>query len=259
METNKDGLDVVKDTVAAQESETSTMEQPEQTMEQPMSENTDWQAEAKKFQSMHDRVQAENAKLAQLKPIGDLLEKRPDITQTIEQMIVDPNGGSKKQETTVDESEFNPWDAYYKPDSASYKFRRKKQEEVVSDAMAQVRNEFAEREQQAQQRQYLNQTVSDLRTKHKMSDIEISEFLDWSNQPKEAVGIGNLVKLFKDVKGNKAQTQNSIDAVKANQQSPQSAGVLQGQTPIEKSDTDSAFERVLGASGAGKLPLASVK
>ena len=60
--------------------------------------------------------------------------------------------------------------------------------------MAKVRNEFAEREQQAQQRQFLNQTVSDLRTKHKMSDNEISEFLDWSNQPKEAVGIGNLVK-----------------------------------------------------------------
>ena len=125
--------------------------------------------------------------------------------------------------------------------------------------MAQVRNEFAEREQQAQQRQFLNQTVSDLRTKHKMSDNEISEFLDWSNQPKEAVGIGNLVKLFKDVKGNRNQTQNSIDAVKANQQTPQSAGVLQGQTPIEKSDVDTAFERVLGASGAGKLPLASVK
>lgn len=259
METRNDGLDIVKGTVAAQEIETSTMEQPESNIEQPVSENTDWEAEAKKFQSMHDRVQAENTKLAQLKPIGNLLETRPDITQTIEKMIVDPDGGSKKQETTVDESEFNPWDAYFKPDSTSYKFRRKKEEEVVSDAVKQVRNEFDEREQQAQQRQYLNQTVNDLRTKHKMNDIEISEFLDWSNQPKEAVGIGNLVKLFKDVKGNRSQTQNSIDAVKANQQLPQSAGVLQGQTPIEKSDTDSAFERVLGASGVGKLPLASRK
>ena len=51
------------------------MEQPEQTMEQPISDNTDWQAEAKKFQSMHDRVQ-ENARLAQLKPIGGGFEKK---------------------------------------------------------------------------------------------------------------------------------------------------------------------------------------
>ena len=53
METKNDGLDVVKDTVAAQEPETSTMEQPEQTMEQPISDNTDWQAEAKKFHDVN--------------------------------------------------------------------------------------------------------------------------------------------------------------------------------------------------------------
>ena len=108
-----------------------------------------------------------------------------------------------------------------------------------------------------QQRQFLNTTVNELKTKYAMDNNQVANFLDWSNQPKEAVGLGNLVKLWRDVSGNVTNAQSSIDAVKANQQSPQSAGVLQGQAPQERSDADATFDRVLQASQHGRLPLVS--
>ena len=44
----------------------------------------DYEAEAKKFQSMYDRAQAENAKLQQGAQLLQLLEQRPDLVKTLE-------------------------------------------------------------------------------------------------------------------------------------------------------------------------------
>ena len=120
--------------------------------------------------------------------------------------------------------------------------------------MNQIRSEFAQREADTQQRQFLNATVNELRSKHSMSDNQVSQFLEWSAQPKEAVGLGNLVKLWKDVHGAPVRGQTSIDAVKAVQQIPQSAGVLQGQPAQVVTDDDKVFDRVLSASKQGRLP-----
>ena len=261
METMSDGSNLVNETVQAQNAlegepmatESDSMEQVAESMQEGIPAGPNWEGEAKKFQSMYDRASAENEKL---RPIGQLLESRPDIVNTVQDMIVNPDSGKQSSDAIVDENEFNPWDAYYKPDSPSYKFRQAKEQETVSGAMQEVRGEFARREAEMQQRQFLDTTVDALKSKYAMNNNEIADFLDWSNQPKEAVGLGNLVKLFRDVSGNVSNTQSSIDAVKANQQSPQSAGVLQGQPPQERSDEDAVFDRVLNASLAGRLPLA---
>ena len=213
----------------------------------------DWEGETKKFQSMYDRSQSEVDRLKKLEPIGDLLESRPDLVQVLQDKIANPNGGSE-QTAQLDENDFNPWDAYYKPDSPSYKHRVTKEQETVGSAVKQIRSEFAQREADTQQRQFLNATVNELRSKHSMSDNQVSQFLEWSAQPKEAVGLGNLVKLWKDVHGAPARGQTSIDAVKAVQQIPQSAGVLQGQPAQVVSDDDKVFDRVLSASRQGRLP-----
>ena len=262
METMSDGSNIVSETVEAQNAsmeqpmamESDSQDQVAMQNEGAIPQGTDWESEAKKFQSMHDKVAAENEKL---RPIGQLLESRPDIVDTVQEMIVNPDGGKQSNDPPVDENEFNPWDAYYKPDSPSYKLRQSREQETVSGAIQEVRNEFAAREAEMQQRQFLNTTVNELKTKYAMDNNQVADFLEWSNQPKEAVGLGNLVKLWKDVNGNVVNAQSSIDAVKANQQSPQSAGVLQGQAPQERSDVDATFDRVLQASQKGRLPLVS--
>jgi len=120
--------------------------------------------------------------------------------------------------------------------------------ETVGSAVKGIRNEFAQREAEAQQRQFLDTTVNELRSKHKMDDNQVAHFLEWSAQPKEAVGLGNLVRLWRDVNSAPVQGQTSIDAVKSVQKMPASAGVLQGQPVETVSDDNKVFDRVLSAS-----------
>jgi hypothetical protein len=242
-----------QDTSLEQESYQESAAQPAGVAEMVPELGPDWEGETKKFQSMYDRSQSEVDRLKKLEPIGDLLESRPDLVQVLQDKIANPNGASE-QTAQLDESDFNPWDAYYKPDSPSYKHRVTKEQETVGSAVNQIRSEFAQREADTQQRQFLNATVNELRSKHSMNDNQVSQFLEWSAQPKEAVGLGNLVKLWKDVHGAPARGQTSIDAVKAVQQIPQSAGVLQGQPAQVVSDDDKVFDRVLSASKQGRLP-----
>jgi len=42
--------------------------------------------------------------------------------------------------------------------------------------------------------------------------------------------------------------ENPLDAIRNNQNLPQSGGVLQGQSPSTKSESDSAWEAIVGAS-----------
>ena len=242
-----------QDTSLEQESYQESAAQQAGVAEMVPEQGPDWEGETKKFQSMYDRSQSEVGRLKKLEPIGDLLESRPDLVQVLQDKIANPNGASE-QTAQLDENDFNPWDAYYKPDSPSYKHRVAKEQETVGSAVNQIRSEFAQREADTQQRQFLNATVNELRSKHSMSDNQVSQFLEWSAQPKEAVGLGNLVKLWKDVHGAPVRGQTSIDAVKAVQQIPQSAGVLQGQPAQVVTDDDKVFDRVLSASRQGRLP-----
>ena len=85
-----------------------------------------WEKEAKKFQSMHDRVLSDKKHLEQYKPLINLLEQRPDLVETLRDNIVGKPGEDKQTEALqLNEDEFNPWDAYNKPGSPSYDFRVK--------------------------------------------------------------------------------------------------------------------------------------
>ena len=63
----------------------------------------------------------------------------------------------------------------------------------------------------------LNNTVNELKNNHRMEDAEIREFLEFATQPKEAVGLNNLVKLWRDASGqtSNVSAKNSLQAVKA--------------------------------------------
>ena len=118
---------------------------------------TDWENESRKFQSMYDKQKAEydslQGQVQQLEPLKQLqsvLESRPDVVQAIQERLEGKpvsNSGAQSSEETVDETSFDPWEAYYKPDSPSYKLRVEKEKalvnEAVSEQMAGIQSQVA--------------------------------------------------------------------------------------------------------------------
>jgi len=222
------------DTVQAESQQEGTLE----------GEAMDWQKEAKKFQSMYDKAVTEKKHLDQYKPLVNLLEQRPDLVETLRDSIVGNNGEEKKAETAqLKEDDFNPWDAYNKPGSASYEFRVKEEEARINNAV-----NSAMRGQE--QKQFVAQTVNKLENQFGMNKDEVQEFMQFAQQPKDNVPLDNLVKLFKMNKGDykepviqKPDTSNQA----------RTAGVLQGGSVPTKSEQDGMWDQILNAASSGRI------
>jgi len=233
--------------------EAPELAQPEQGYVEPQQEGTisvDYEAESKKFQSMYDRAQADNARLRQLEPLGQMLEQRPDIVQLIQNGIANPQGAQDSQ-TALSSDDFNPWEiAEEGTQTNDYVFS--KVDARISDR---VRSEMAKEKQQMQAEMAMNNTVSELRGTYKMSDNDIRDFLTFTTQPKEAVGLDNLVKLYKMQNGTSVENNDTMEAVSAARQAPRTAGVLQGQAPESpKSDQDKIWDTIMGSGSGTALP-----
>ena len=207
-------------------------------------EDMNWEKEAKKFQSMHDRVLADKKHLEQYKPLINLLEQRPDLVETLRDNIVGKPGEDKKTEALqLNEDEFNPWDAYNKPGSPSYDFR-------VRDEEARINNAVGNAIRGQEQKQFLNDTVSSLKSEYQMDEGEVQDFMNFARQPKERVPLENLVKLFKMNKGEyKEPTIKKPDTT--NQ--ARTAGVLQGGSVPTKSEQDRMWDSILSVAQRGSL------
>jgi len=222
------------DTVQAESQQEGTLE----------GEAMDWQKEAKKFQSMYDKAVTEKKHLDQYKPLVNLLEQRPDLVETLRDSIVGNTGEEKKTETAqLQDDEFNPWDAYNKPGSASYEFRVKEEEARINNAV-----NSAMRGQE--QKQFVAQTVNKLENQFGMNKDEVQEFMQFAQQPKDNVPLDNLVKLFKMNKGDykepviqKPDTSNQA----------RTAGVLQGGSVPTKSEQDGMWDQILNAASSGSI------
>ena len=101
---------------------------------QQQESETNWEDQAKYFQSEKDKLHAENQKLKQYEQVGQMLESRPDIVNTITGMI---QGGqpAQSQRVTLDKDEFDPWEAYNDPASKSYKFRQQELDDSINNAV----------------------------------------------------------------------------------------------------------------------------
>ena len=212
-------------------------EVPERAVESETS-HINWQGESKKWQSMYDRSQTRLDKLENA--MTNMLETQATTTGTD---TVTPNQSERIQ---ISEEEFNPWDAYYKPNSKSYQFRAEQEKSTVDAAVQghlQKMNESIT----------LNNTVNELKSNHKMQDAEVREFLDFVTQPKEAVGLDNLVKLWRDASGQTSNVgpQNSLQAVKAAKGAPRSPGSLAGKQPLPKKERDVAWEKIMNSGATG--------
>ena len=213
-------------------------EQVPETVVQSETSHIDWQGESKKWQSMYDRSQTRLDKLENA--MTNMLETQANTTGTD---TVTPNQSERIQ---ISEEEFNPWDAYYKPNSKSYQFRAEQEKSTVDAAVQghlQKMNESIT----------LNNTVNELKNNHRMEDAEIREFLEFVTQPKEAVGLNNLVKLWRDASGqtSNVSAQNSLQAVKAAKGAPRSPGSLAGKQPLPKKERDVAWEKIMNSGATG--------
>ena len=214
---------------------------------------SEWEIEARKFQSMYDKTQAENEKLRRLEPLGELLESRPDLVDVLQQNL---NGQPQQQQQQreaqhgLPAEDFNPWDAYYNPESPSFKFRMNQDVQMMNNV---VNNALGEQKRQMTEEITYNNTVNELRNTYKMSDGDINEFMGFVTQPKEQVGLSNLVKLYRDVnkKGNAPET---AEAVKAAQNQPRTAGVLQGGAPSSpKSEENKMWDGIMNAGSRSSV------
>ena len=235
--------------------EQSIQEEVEVSQEQPQEEvpAVDFEAESKKFQSMYDRAQSENAKLQQGAQLLNLLEQRPDLVKTLEDGIANPQGQNQStQEAAPAIDDFNPWDAFTNDSSESSKLVNQKINSKVDQL---VSERLAQQQQQMQSELQMQNTVSELRGTYKMSDNDIQGFLQFTTQPKEQVGLNNLVKLWQMQNGNSVANNDTMEAVNAAKQAPRTAGVLQGQAPQSpKTDSDKVFESIMGTGAGAALP-----
>ena len=237
---------------ATESQETVDFSAPEVEVQQETIPENEWEVEARKFQSMYDRTQAENDKLRKLEPLGDLLESRPDLVDVLQKNI---NGQPQQQpqqeaQQGLPAEDFNPWDAYYNAESPSFKFRMNQDVQMMNNV---VNNALGEQKRQMTEEITYNNTVNELRNTYKFSDNDIQEFMGFVTQPKEQVGLSNLVKLYRDVnkKGNAPET---AQAVKAAQNQPRTAGVLQGGSPTSpKSEENKMWDNIVNAGSRNSV------
>jgi len=220
---------------------------PEVNVESETTPVNEWEVEARKFQSMYDKSIAENEKLRKFEPLGQLLEQRPDLVNMLQENINAPQQTQQQQQQgqpALKPEDFNPWDAYYSPESPSFKFRLNQEMQLAKDV---VDNAMAQQKRQMQEEITYNNTVNELRNTYKFSDGDVQEFMGFVTQPKESVGLSNLVKLFRDVK-NKGNAPETAQAVQNAQQQPRTAGVLQGGAPSSpKSTENQVWDNIVNA------------
>ena len=203
-----------------------------------------WEDQAKYFQSEKDKLAAENSKLKQYEKIGQLLESRPDITQTITSMVQGQGQPTEPQRIELDKDEFDPWEAYNDPQSKSYKFRQQELQDSINGA---VNSQM----QGLQRNQGVMQLQTELQSRG-LNPAEIDSFMQFAAQNPAEYGVDGAIKMWRSVAGSEASNQvaSPLDDIRNTQGNPAQGGVLQGQQPqAPKNDKDSMWDAITKAGG----------
>ncbi len=208
--------------------ETQEMQQ-EETVEASPLEN-----EVKKWQSMYDKAQADNTKMQTA--LTDYLNSQKEAQQQPQQQV-----------PQITEDEFNPWDAYYKPESPSFKMRVQSESNLVHSVLD---NEI----QRLEGNMAMSNTRNELRQSHNMNDNDINEFMEFISQPKDSVPVSALVKLWRDTNGRNDRAPN-VAIPQTKQQAPRTAGTQSNQGPTRKSDASKVWDQIMNSTGVtNRLP-----
>ena len=209
--------------------------------------STDWESQAKYFQSEKDKLHTENQKLKDYEKVGKLLESRPDIVNTISGMV---QGGQPAQaeKVSLDKDEFDPWEAYNDPASKSYKFRQQELQESINYA---VEGQMAGVQKQVG----MNELKSQLASKG-LNDAEINSFVEFASKNPAEYGVDGAINMWRSVtQEQSAQDDNGnpLDAIRQNQAVPQQAGILSGEKPVRKDEKDSMWDSIMKAGSRANV------
>jgi hypothetical protein len=199
-----------------------------------------WEDQAKYFQSEKDKLQAENQKLSKYKEIGSFLESRPDIVKDIINKT-DSGQPTTQSQPLKTPNDFDPWEAYNDPSSASYKFRMQEMQSAISNSVSKATQGIKEQTGK-------NELSSQLASKG-MNNAEIDSFMEFASKHPAEYGLDNVIKMWQSVsEGTIQQNNNPLDQVRENQNQPQTAGVLAGERPKgPKTDNDSMWDGIMQA------------
>ena len=197
----------------------------------------DWEAQAKYHQSEKDKLHAENQQLKQYEKVGKFLESRPDLVQNLMgEVSGQPNNEPKS--VTLKPDEFDPWEAYNDPSSASYKFRMQEMQETINGAVDQAVGGLKAQQGRTSLR-------ADLANKG-LNEQEQESFFKFADKHPSEYGLDNVLKMWRAVSQSpETIAENPLDKIRQNQANPTAAGVLQGHQPEKKSETDSMWDQVM--------------
>ena len=212
--------------------------------------------DAKKFQSMYDKKNADFDKLnneveelRKYQQLGQVLEKRPDVVEAMRNTL---SGNKKveeqpKEQEQLSEDAFDPWEAYYKPGSPSYEMRVDQEKSLVNDA---VKQQFSG----LQEQMALNNLKQDLTTKYGFDDpVMADDFIQFATNPRDELPIEMLVDVYRKYKGGEQKVSPNLQAVQRTQRLAPTAGIVQGASPEQPNELDSVWTGVMGVSNRNKI------
>ena len=215
---------------------------------QQQASETNWEDQAKYFQSEKDKALAENQKLKQYEQIGRMLESRPDIVGTVSTML---QGGQSAQPVKVQltQDEFDPWEAYNDPSSKSYLYRQQELQESINEA---VQGQMAGVQKQVG----MGQLKTELANKG-LNNEEINSFVDFASKNPAEYGVDGAINMWKSVtqqptEGNQDNF-TPYDSIRQNEAPPQQAGVLNGEQPTRKDEAQKMWEDIMSAGSRAKV------
>ncbi len=216
---------------------------------QQQESNNDWESQAKYFQSEKDKLHAENQKLKQYEQIGQMLESRPDIVQTISGMVQGGQPAPQSEHIELSKDEFDPWEAFNDPSSKSYKYRQQLQdaevEKRVQSQVSEVKKEVG-----------MSKLQTELANKG-LNPEQINSFMDFASKNPAEYGIDGAINMWQAVTQKptegESNTNNPLDAIRQNQAVPQQAGILNGEKPVKKDDKDSMWDAITKAGSRANV------
>ena len=200
--------------------------------------------QVKYFQSEKDKLANENQNLKKYEAIGNLLQGRPDIANTVAAMVQGGNNGQPvgPQRIELDKDEFDPWEAYNDPKSQSYKFRQQELQQSIGQAVNQ-------RMAGVMKQQGVQQLKGNL-LQQGLTPAEVDSFMNFASKNPGEYGVEGAVKMWKAVMNEGQGTvtaDNPLDNVRQTQQAPTPGGILQGQQPQVKSGKDDMWDSIVSA------------
>ena len=216
---------------------------------QQQESGSDWESQAKYFQSEKDKLQAENQKLKQYEQVGQMLESRPDIVNTISGMVQGGQPAVQEQRVELSKDEFDPWEAYNDPSSKSYQFRQQELQDTIDKA---VSNQVGDVKKEVG----MSKLQTELANKG-LNPEQISSFMDFASKNPAEYGIDGAINMWQAVTQKptegESNANNPLDAIRQNQAVPQQAGILNGEKPVKKDDKDSMWDAITKAGSRANV------